>query len=72
MITTILKDSLGGNCKTVMIATLSVDLGSVFETVSTCKFSQRVALIENSTSINEQVDPLLLIDRLKLIDRLRA
>ena len=66
MITTILKDSLGGNCKTVMIATLSVDRGSVFESVSTCRFSQRVALIENVTSINEQVDPQLMINRLKL------
>ena len=65
MITTILKDSLGGNCKTVMIATLSVDRGSVFETVSTCRFSQRVALITNTTSVNEQVDPRLLIHRLK-------
>ena len=66
MITTILKDSLGGNCKTVMIATLSMDKKSMFESISTCRFAQRVALIKNVTSINEITDPQLLIKKLKL------
>ncbi len=66
MITTILKDSLGGNCKTIMISTLSMDNKCIYESLSTAKFSQRVALIKNITSINENIDPNLLIKKLKL------
>ena len=52
--TTILKDSLGGNCKTVMIATLSSDLENLEETISTARFSQRCSLLENEvTSISK-------------------
>lgn len=47
LLTTLLKDSLGGNCKTVMIATVSVDISNLEETVSTLRFSQRVKKIEN-------------------------
>ena len=35
------------------------------ETVSTCRFAQRVALIKNDISLNEELDPQLLIGRLK-------
>ncbi len=37
--TTILKDSLGGNCKTVMIANISVDFDNYEETLSTLRFA---------------------------------
>ena len=47
LLTTILKDSLGGNCKTVMIATISSDKYNLDETISTLRFAQRVKLIEN-------------------------
>jgi kinesin family protein 6/9 len=33
--------------------------------VSTCRFAQRVALIKNDVSLNEELDPQLLIGRLK-------
>jgi len=42
LLTTILKDSLGGNCKTVMIANISSDLENYEEGISTLRFSQRV------------------------------
>lgn len=45
--TTILKDSLGGNCMTSMIANVSMDLDNVDETLSTLRFSQRVGQLEN-------------------------
>ena len=45
--TTILKDSLGGNCKTVMIATVSMNYDNYEETIQTMKFSQRVKCLEN-------------------------
>ncbi len=47
LLTTLLKDSLGGNCKTAMIATISMDRSNQEETISTLRFAQRVKLIEN-------------------------
>jgi kinesin family protein 6/9 len=45
--TLVLRDSLGGNCKTVMVATISGDAGQMEESISTCRFAQRVALVTN-------------------------
>jgi kinesin family protein 6/9 len=56
MITQVLKDSLGGNCRTVMIATVSVEQISILESISTCRFAQRVAMIVNKAEINEEID----------------
>ena len=47
MLTMVLRDSLGGNCLTAMIATISAEEGNVWESISTCRFSQRVACISN-------------------------
>jgi len=65
MMTSVLRDSLGGNCKTVMVATVSVEAAQIEETISTCKFAQRVAKIKNSAIVNEDVDPSVMIERLK-------
>lgn len=65
MMTSVLRDSLGGNCKTVMVATVSVEAEQAEESISTCKFAQRVALIKNDAVVNEDLDPTLLISRLK-------
>lgn len=45
--TTLLKDSLGSNCKTVMIATISTEHANLEETLSTLRFSYRVGQLEN-------------------------
>ena len=47
LMTTILKDSLGGNCKTVMVATLSSDIENLEETISTARFAQRCSQLIN-------------------------
>ncbi|XP_029448789.1 kinesin-like protein KIF6 isoform X2 [Rhinatrema bivittatum] len=65
MMTSVLRDSLGGNCMTTMIATLSVDKKNIDESISTCRFAQRVALIKNEAVLNEEIDPRLMIVRLK-------
>ncbi|XP_068088815.1 kinesin-like protein KIF6 [Hyperolius riggenbachi] len=65
MMTSVLRDSLGGNCMTTMIATLSVDKRNIDESISTCRFAQRVALIKNEAVLNEEIDPQLMIVRLK-------
>ncbi|CAK0865132.1 unnamed protein product [Prorocentrum cordatum] len=65
MMTSVLRDSLGGNCRTVMVGTLAVEDTCVDESISTCRFAQRVACVKNNASINEELDPALLIKRLK-------
>ena len=65
LLTSILRDSLGGNCKTSMVANISADAANTGESISTCRFAQRVALIKNQASLNEQVDPSMVIRRLK-------
>uniref|UniRef100_A0A8C9YPQ8 Kinesin family member 6 n=1 Tax=Sander lucioperca TaxID=283035 RepID=A0A8C9YPQ8_SANLU len=65
MLTSVLRDSLGGNCMTTMIATMAVDKRNLDESISTCRFAQRVSLIKNEAILNEELDPALLIARLK-------
>ncbi|XP_053880382.1 kinesin-like protein KIF6 isoform X4 [Malaclemys terrapin pileata] len=67
MMTSVLRDSLGGNCMTTMIATLSVDKRNIDESISTCRFAQRVALIKNEAVLNEEIDPRLMIIQLKKV-----
>ncbi|KAG5179598.1 P-loop containing nucleoside triphosphate hydrolase protein [Tribonema minus] len=65
MMTSVLRDSLGGNCKTVMIATINPEAPHTEESISTCRFAQRVSLIRNAAVVNEDLDPQLVIRRLK-------
>lgn len=65
LMTMVLRDSLGGNCKTKMISTIHVDEDYVDESISTCNFAMRVALIKNVIQKNELVDPNIIIQRLK-------
>ncbi|NXO93581.1 KIF6 protein, partial [Certhia brachydactyla] len=65
MMTSVLRDSLGGNCMTTMIATLAMDKRNLDESISTCRFAQRVALIKNEAVLNEEIDPRLMIVQLK-------
>ncbi|KAJ8045198.1 Kinesin-like protein KIF6 [Holothuria leucospilota] len=65
MMTSVLRDSLGGNCMTSMIATCSIEKKNIDESISTCRFAQRVALIKNDALLNEEVDPKVMIARLK-------
>mmetsp|Transcript_14140 Transcript_14140/g.47146 ORF Transcript_14140/g.47146 Transcript_14140/m.47146 type:complete len:765 (+) Transcript_14140:51-2345(+) len=65
MMTSVLRDSLGGNCRTVMVATLAPEEEQLDETISSCRFAQRVAHISNRLEVNEEVDPKRLIARLK-------
>ena len=65
MMTMCLRDSLGGNCKTRMIACMNGDPVDVMESMSTCRFAQRVALIKNIAKINEIEDPSIVISKQK-------
>ena len=54
LLTTLLRDSLGGNCKTVMIATISLERSNLDETISTLRFAQRVKQVQNDMTKNEK------------------
>ena len=53
-LTFLLRDSLGGNSKTVIIANVTPAAISMGETLSTLKFAQRAKLIKNKAVINEE------------------
>jgi kinesin family protein 6/9 len=61
MMTSILRDSLGGNCRTVMIANVSPDLDNEEETLSTARFAQRCAKLVNEMRVNEVLDVNLIL-----------
>lgn len=65
LMTMVLRDSLGGNCKTRMISTIHVEDEYVDESISTCNFAMRVAMIKNTVTRNEAVDPNIIIQKLK-------
>ena len=55
-LTRMLEDSLGGNCKTTMMAMISPALESMVETLSTLKFANRAKNIRNEARVNEDLD----------------
>uniref|UniRef100_A0A8C4WZS4 Kinesin family member 16Ba n=1 Tax=Eptatretus burgeri TaxID=7764 RepID=A0A8C4WZS4_EPTBU len=65
VLTWLLKDSLGGNSKTIMIATVSPANVNYGETLSTLRYANRAKNIMNKPTVNE--DP-----NVKLIRELRA
>ena len=55
-LTHILKDSIGGNCRTVMVANIWPVEQFLQETLSTLNFAQRMGGVVNITSVNIQLD----------------
>lgn len=51
-LTFLLRDSLGGNSKTVLIANISPSFDSLSETLGTLKFAQRAKTVRNSVTAN--------------------
>ena len=62
-LTRLLEDSLGGNCKTTMMAMISPSSFSYGESLSTLKFATRAKKIKNEARINEDVDQRALLRR---------
>jgi kinesin family protein 6/9 len=62
-LTNMLRDSLGGNCKTVMICNVWPEARHIEETTSSLKFATRMMKIQNEASVNIIADPNLLIKR---------
>ena len=54
-LTRILQDSLGGNCRTAMIACVSPLAGVAEDTMTTLHFASRAKSIQNAARVNVQV-----------------
>jgi len=59
-LTSVLRDALGGNCKTTMIACTWPDEAHAEETISTCRFASRVMTLSTRAVVNESKDPRVL------------
>ncbi|DBA91171.1 hypothetical protein WJX77_002837 [Trebouxia sp. C0004] len=72
-LTRILEDSIGGNCKTTMMAMISPALEAYSESLSTLKFANRAKNIRNAARVNEDVDQRTLLRKYEReLRRLRA
>lgn len=63
-LTHILKDSIGGNCNTVMIANIWPEARHMEETISTLRFSSRMMNITVEPAVNEIIDPMRMMQKL--------
>ncbi|KAL0967153.1 hypothetical protein UPYG_G00248490 [Umbra pygmaea] len=71
-LTRLLQDSLGGNAKTVMVATLGPAPQHFEETLTTLRYANRAKNIQNQPRVNEDPKDALLREFQKEIERLRA
>ena len=62
-LTHVLKDSLGGNCKTVFIACIWGEARHMEETVSTLRLASRMMRVKNTASTNVEMDPVMLVKK---------
>ncbi|XP_029106732.1 kinesin-like protein KIF16B isoform X1 [Scleropages formosus] len=72
VLTWLLKDSLGGNSKTIMIATISPADVNYGETLSTLRYANRAKNIINKPTINEDGNVKLIRELRAEIARLKA
>ncbi|XP_041814425.1 kinesin-like protein KIF3C isoform X2 [Chelmon rostratus] len=71
-LTRLLQDSLGGNAKTVMVATLGPSSQHYDETLTTLRYANRAKNIQNQPRVNEDPKDALLREFQREIARLRA
>lgn len=71
-LTRLLQDSLGGNAKTVMVATLGPASQHYDETLTTLRYANRAKNIQNQPRVNEDPKDALLREFQTEIARLRA
>ncbi|PIK34401.1 putative kinesin-like protein KIF13B, partial [Apostichopus japonicus] len=62
VLTWLLKDSLGGNSKTVMVATISPAMDNYEETLSTLRYADRAKRIVNHAVVNEDPNARIIFD----------
>uniref|UniRef100_A0A914DV87 Kinesin-like protein n=1 Tax=Acrobeloides nanus TaxID=290746 RepID=A0A914DV87_9BILA len=71
VLTWLLKDNLGGNSRTVMIATVSPAADNYEETLSTLRYADRAKKIVNHAVINEDPNAKIIRELREEVDNLR-
>uniref|UniRef100_A0A2K6EFF4 Kinesin-like protein KIF14 n=1 Tax=Propithecus coquereli TaxID=379532 RepID=A0A2K6EFF4_PROCO len=72
VLTWLLKESLGGNSKTAMIATISPAASNIEETLSTLRYASQARLIVNIAKVNEDMNAKLIRELKAEIEKLKA
>ncbi|XP_075473177.1 kinesin-like protein KIF14 [Ascaphus truei] len=72
VLTWLLKESLGGNSKTTMIATISAADCHMEETLSTLRYARQARLIINIAKVNEDINAKLIRELKTEIEKLKA
>ncbi|KAJ3612794.1 hypothetical protein NHX12_019052, partial [Muraenolepis orangiensis] len=72
VLTWLLKDSLGGNSKTIMVATVSPSGSSYNETLSTLRYAAHARNIVNKPRVNEDASVRLIRELREEVDRLKS
>ena len=70
-LTRMLKDSLGGNCKTVMIANVSPASSQFEETINTLKYANRAKNIKTKVLANKKIVSIHIAEYKNIINDLR-
>ena len=63
-LTNVLKDSIGGNCNTLMFANMWGESAHLEETISTLRLAARMMRVQNETKQNETFDDAMLVKKL--------
>ncbi|POI27881.1 hypothetical protein CIB84_008369 [Bambusicola thoracicus] len=72
VLTWLLKESLGGNSQTAMIATISPAASNTEETLSTLRYAKQACSIINMAKVNEDVNAKLIRELRAEIEKLKA
>ncbi|NXK61608.1 KIF14 protein, partial [Sylvietta virens] len=72
VLTWLLKESLGGNSQTTMVATVSPAASSTEETLSTLRYAKQACSIINIAKVNEDVNVKLIRELKAEIEKLKA
>jgi len=62
-LTAFLKNTIGGNCKTILCANIWPESSHIEETISTLRFASRMKQVENVPHVNESMDQKLLLKK---------
>lgn len=71
VLTWLLKDNLGGNSKTVMVATISPAADNFEETLSTLRYADRAKRIVNHAVVNEDPNARIIRELTQEVEALR-
>ncbi|XP_074641971.1 kinesin-like protein KIF9 [Tubulanus polymorphus] len=60
-----LKDSIGGNCRTILVANIWGEAAQIEETISTLRFATRMMCVGSEPAVNENIDPVIMVKKLE-------